>query len=237
MSPPAPQVLNLFLALLLSSFSADSLAGSDDDGEVNNLQIAIGRITRGIDFVKKQVLWLLHQEWKGKKEPPAKEEEESKKENFVLNHIGSGQDSKSDYMDGVAKKESAIDGLCPVDVGQDSKSDYIDGIGNKQLVINRLDVSQDSKPNYLDRIAKRAPFIDELDHMNFINNPSLTIHVPIASEESDLYDETDTGEETAEDTKVSPGALQGETKDGAGVGDVSGVVQLCSLEMDSLVVH
>uniref|UniRef100_A0AAR2JA96 Sodium channel protein n=1 Tax=Pygocentrus nattereri TaxID=42514 RepID=A0AAR2JA96_PYGNA len=48
-------VLNLFLALLLSSFSGDNLA-SDDDGEMNNLQIAIGRITRGIDWVKATVI-------------------------------------------------------------------------------------------------------------------------------------------------------------------------------------
>jgi len=45
-------VLNLFLALLLSSFSGDNLSASDDDGEMNNLQIAISRITRGIDWVK-----------------------------------------------------------------------------------------------------------------------------------------------------------------------------------------
>ncbi|XP_048373453.1 sodium channel protein type 4 subunit alpha [Sphaerodactylus townsendi] len=192
-------VLNLFLALLLSSFSADSLAGSDDDGEMNNLQIAIGRITRGIDFVKKKALQLLHQEWKGKKEPPAKPQEDGKKENFVLNHMDTGQDSKSDYVDGIVKKESVIDELR--DVGQDSKSDYIDGIPKKQPVLNGVDISKSCKPNYLDKIAKRAPFIDDLDHMNFINNPSLTIHVPIASEESDLYDETDTGEETAEDIK------------------------------------
>ncbi|XP_058888272.1 sodium channel protein type 2 subunit alpha-like isoform X2 [Acipenser ruthenus] len=46
-------VLNLFLALLLSSFSADNLAATDDDSEMNNLQIAVGRIQRGIDFTKK----------------------------------------------------------------------------------------------------------------------------------------------------------------------------------------
>uniref|UniRef100_A0A3B4ZB52 Sodium channel protein n=1 Tax=Stegastes partitus TaxID=144197 RepID=A0A3B4ZB52_9TELE len=45
-------VLNLFLALLLSSFSADNLAATEDDSEMNNLQIAIGRIHRGIAFVK-----------------------------------------------------------------------------------------------------------------------------------------------------------------------------------------
>uniref|UniRef100_A0A4W6FYX0 Sodium channel protein n=1 Tax=Lates calcarifer TaxID=8187 RepID=A0A4W6FYX0_LATCA len=45
-------VLNLFLALLLSSFSADNLAATDDDSEMNNLQIAIGRIHKGIAFTK-----------------------------------------------------------------------------------------------------------------------------------------------------------------------------------------
>ncbi|KAF7236565.1 Sodium channel protein type 4 subunit alpha [Varanus komodoensis] len=158
-------VLNLFLALLLSSFSADSLAASDDDGEVNNLQIAIGRITRGIDFVKKHVLLLLHREWK-KPELPSQEQDESKKENFVLNHVDTNQDFKPEYLDGVAKKGG-----------------------------------QDFSPECMNNIAKKETFNDELDQMNFINNPNLTIHVPIASEESDLYDETDTGEETAEDTK------------------------------------
>uniref|UniRef100_A0A8D3EC45 Sodium channel protein n=1 Tax=Scophthalmus maximus TaxID=52904 RepID=A0A8D3EC45_SCOMX len=41
-------VLNLFLALLLSSFSADNLAATDDDGEPNNLQLAVARIKIGI---------------------------------------------------------------------------------------------------------------------------------------------------------------------------------------------
>ncbi|XP_073182460.1 sodium channel protein type 4 subunit alpha [Lepidochelys kempii] len=142
-------VLNLFLALLLSSFSADSLAASDDDGELNNLQIAIGRITRAIDFVKRTVLTLLHLQWKEKREP-AEEQEDNKKDNYVLNHMDSGQDSKSEYMDGVAGKEQ---------------------------------------------------FVDELDHMNFINNPNLTVQVPIASEESDLYDEETSTQSDTEDTK------------------------------------
>lgn len=45
-------MLNLFLALLLSSFSGDNLAVGEDDGEMNNLQIAISRITRGGDWLK-----------------------------------------------------------------------------------------------------------------------------------------------------------------------------------------
>uniref|UniRef100_A0A8C7TUX5 Sodium channel protein n=1 Tax=Oncorhynchus mykiss TaxID=8022 RepID=A0A8C7TUX5_ONCMY len=49
-------VLNLFLALLLSSFSGDNLAAPEEDGEMNNLQIATGRITRGIDWAKAYVI-------------------------------------------------------------------------------------------------------------------------------------------------------------------------------------
>lgn len=54
-------MLNLFLALLLSSFSGDNLSASDDDGEMNNLQIAIARMTRGIDWVKAFVIGHLRQ--------------------------------------------------------------------------------------------------------------------------------------------------------------------------------
>uniref|UniRef100_A0A3Q2V099 Sodium channel protein n=1 Tax=Haplochromis burtoni TaxID=8153 RepID=A0A3Q2V099_HAPBU len=43
-------VLNLFLALLLSSFSTDNLAWAMDDKETNNLQIAITRIYESISF-------------------------------------------------------------------------------------------------------------------------------------------------------------------------------------------
>ncbi|XP_069094186.1 sodium channel protein type 4 subunit alpha [Pleurodeles waltl] len=95
-------VLNLFLALLLSSFSADNLSASDEDGEMNNLQIAIGRITRGVDFVKKTVLKIF-----GRK---AKEDEDMKKDNFVQNHVDTGQDSKSDFnfVDGVLTKEQFL---------------------------------------------------------------------------------------------------------------------------------
>uniref|UniRef100_A0A8C6NPB1 Sodium channel protein n=1 Tax=Nothobranchius furzeri TaxID=105023 RepID=A0A8C6NPB1_NOTFU len=48
-------VLNLFLALLLSSFSADNLAATDEDSEMNNLQIAVGRIQRGIAYIKSKL--------------------------------------------------------------------------------------------------------------------------------------------------------------------------------------
>ncbi|XP_025127846.3 sodium channel protein type 5 subunit alpha isoform X3 [Bubalus bubalis] len=46
-------VLNLFLALLLSSFSADNLTAPEEDGEMNNLQLALARIQRGLRFIKR----------------------------------------------------------------------------------------------------------------------------------------------------------------------------------------
>lgn len=49
-------MLNLFLALLLSSFGADSLKGADtEDAEVNKIAIAIDRIKRFIKFVKREI--------------------------------------------------------------------------------------------------------------------------------------------------------------------------------------
>ncbi|KAM8933347.1 sodium channel protein type 2 subunit alpha-like isoform 2-T2 [Pelodytes ibericus] len=48
-------VLNLFLALLLSSFSSDNLTATDDDNEMNNLQIAVARMHIGIAYMKKSV--------------------------------------------------------------------------------------------------------------------------------------------------------------------------------------
>uniref|UniRef100_A0A3Q3B869 Sodium channel protein n=1 Tax=Kryptolebias marmoratus TaxID=37003 RepID=A0A3Q3B869_KRYMA len=52
-------VLNLFLALLLSSFSGDNLSASEDEGE-NNLQIAINRISRAVAWTK---AWFMKHVW------------------------------------------------------------------------------------------------------------------------------------------------------------------------------
>lgn len=84
-------MLNLFLALLLSSFSGDNLSIGEDDGEMNNLQIAIGRITRGGNWLKtlviRTVLQLLGREQgKPAEEDPA-EEGEHKLERIEMNHL------------------------------------------------------------------------------------------------------------------------------------------------------
>ncbi|XP_073401867.1 sodium channel protein type 2 subunit alpha-like isoform X2 [Dendrobates tinctorius] len=49
-------LLNLFLALLLSSFSSDNLCTNEVDSELNNLQVAIGRIRKGLAYAKKRLL-------------------------------------------------------------------------------------------------------------------------------------------------------------------------------------
>nr|XP_061802342.1 sodium channel protein type 2 subunit alpha-like isoform X3 [Nerophis lumbriciformis] len=77
-------VLNLFLALLLSSFSADNLAATDDDSEMNNLQIAVGRIQRGIAFLKSSVRQFLQSLFFESK--PLEELHSNGKGNFITNH-------------------------------------------------------------------------------------------------------------------------------------------------------
>ncbi|XP_063070137.1 sodium channel, voltage-gated, type I-like, alpha [Engraulis encrasicolus] len=62
-------VLNLFLALLLSSFSADNLSAVEDDGEANNIQIAMVRIHKGIAWVKLTVLGFFRNLCVRKKKP------------------------------------------------------------------------------------------------------------------------------------------------------------------------
>uniref|UniRef100_A0A8C3EGP8 Sodium channel protein n=1 Tax=Corvus moneduloides TaxID=1196302 RepID=A0A8C3EGP8_CORMO len=83
-------VLNLFLALLLSSFSSDNLAATDDDNEMNNLQIAVARIQKGIDFVKKKIQEFIRKAFvrkqKSLEEIKALEELNNKKDSCISNH-------------------------------------------------------------------------------------------------------------------------------------------------------
>ncbi|XP_046710268.1 sodium channel protein type 4 subunit alpha A [Silurus meridionalis] len=114
-------VLNLFLALLLSSFSGDNLSASDEDGEMNNLQIAIGRITRGIDWVKSFVVGTIRQLLCRK--PPEGDtggtecEDTGKKESLSLNNLDEGKmvDGLSNCLEAmtlnvpIAKAESDVE--------------------------------------------------------------------------------------------------------------------------------
>ncbi|XP_064876957.1 sodium channel protein type 8 subunit alpha-like [Oncorhynchus nerka] len=93
-------VLNLFLALLLSSFSADNLAATDDDGEMNNLQISVIRIKKGIAWFKIKLAELV---LSLTKKPPVEDEQKTvddmydKKLNCIANQSGVDINRELDY--------------------------------------------------------------------------------------------------------------------------------------------
>ncbi|XP_041936586.1 sodium channel, voltage-gated, type I like, alpha b isoform X2 [Alosa sapidissima] len=163
-------VLNLFLALLLSSFSADNLAATDDDSEMNNLQIAMGRIHNGIAFIKAAMRQFLQSLCLGAGGKPGALDEEKPlddlhsdvaKENCLTNHtslvvsvgvgVGAGGEITKDFL----KTESGGGGGGHVTTGNG-----VDGRGGYGM--------------------------EEGDYTSFIHNPSLTVTVPIAVGESDF---------------------------------------------------
>uniref|UniRef100_A0A8B9TFK0 Sodium channel protein n=1 Tax=Anas platyrhynchos TaxID=8839 RepID=A0A8B9TFK0_ANAPL len=158
-------VLNLFLALLLSSFSADNLAATDDDGEMNNLQISVIRIKKGIAWIKAKVREFMHTHFK--------QRGGDEKVNCIANHTGADINRDIDY--------------------QKNGNGTTSGIGS-------------SVEKYI---------IDE-DHMSFINNPNLTVRVPIAVGESDFENlntedfssdtDPDGSKEKLDDTSSSEGS-------------------------------
>uniref|UniRef100_A0A096ME75 Sodium channel protein n=1 Tax=Poecilia formosa TaxID=48698 RepID=A0A096ME75_POEFO len=131
-------VLNLFLALLLSSFSADNLMSGEDDNELNNLQIAFDRIHRAIAFIKLKFRSCCNGLCIRDKKTT---EDKTFGHNGVPNHT---------IKDLTKNSNGEVTG--------------VDKSGNKYIVNSRSDDSI----------------------MSFINNPSLTVTVPIAAEESDF---------------------------------------------------
>ncbi|XP_052422350.1 sodium channel protein type 1 subunit alpha-like [Carassius gibelio] len=123
-------VLNLFLALLLSSFSADNLAAPGEDIEKNNLQIAVGRIKKGFAVVKACL------------------------QNFFRSGCIRKQKPKKKTIDG-----SIILRNCKKINSDHTSLELVKGIGSTDM---------------------------DSDTEDFISNPSLTVSVPIAVEESDF---------------------------------------------------
>ncbi|XP_054471255.1 sodium channel, voltage-gated, type I-like, alpha isoform X1 [Anoplopoma fimbria] len=140
-------VLNLFLALLLSSFSADNLAGNDEDNEMNNLQVAIGRIHNGLASAKSVL--------------------QSSCNSFCLRRKkkGKGEDRSLDELH-KPLGPNGIPNHTIKDFPRNGNGDVtgVDKNGDKYIVISKSDDSI----------------------MSFINNPSLTVIVPIAVGESDF---------------------------------------------------
>lgn len=87
--PTLIQVLNLFLALLLSSFSSDNLTAIDEDTDANNLQIAVTRIKKGINYVKQTLREFILKAFSKKpeisKEIRRAEDLNYKRENYISN--------------------------------------------------------------------------------------------------------------------------------------------------------
>ncbi|XP_073701241.1 sodium channel, voltage-gated, type I-like, alpha [Garra rufa] len=124
-------VLNLFLALLLSSFSADNLAAPEPEGE-NNLQIAVGRIKRGGALVKACL------------------------QNF--------------FRSGCIRKRKP-------------KKKTVDG---NVILRSCKGINDNSNHTTLELVKGTEGSDVDSDTENFISNPSLTVSVPIAVEESDF---------------------------------------------------
>ncbi|XP_067994808.1 sodium channel protein type 2 subunit alpha-like isoform X3 [Melanerpes formicivorus] len=132
-------VLNLFLALLLSSFSSDNLSPTEDDNEMNNLQIAVARIQKGIDYLKKKASECIQKSCWG--------------------------------------KQAAVNQRTATDQLNDEKDHCI---SNRTITEIRIDTNHHKSENGM------ATVIGDSDYTSFINNPSLTVTVPIAVGESDF---------------------------------------------------
>uniref|UniRef100_A0A673KEM1 Sodium channel protein n=1 Tax=Sinocyclocheilus rhinocerous TaxID=307959 RepID=A0A673KEM1_9TELE len=125
-------VLNLFLALLLSSFSADNLAVPGEDVEKNNLQIAVGRIKKGLAVVKACL------------------------QNF--------------FRSGCIRKRKP-------------KKKTVDG---NMILRSCKGINDNSNHTSLELVKGTGGTDMDSDTEDFISNPSLTVSVPIAVEESDF---------------------------------------------------
>lgn len=91
------QVLNLFLALLLSSFSSDNLSAPDEDGDLNNIQIAIARIHSGMSWFTTNITDLFNRSLKRPQEKAKDVSQSSIK--LVGNHVESNGGIIGSYVE------------------------------------------------------------------------------------------------------------------------------------------
>ncbi|KAF5893921.1 sodium channel protein type 4 subunit alpha B-like isoform X2, partial [Clarias magur] len=161
-------VLNLFLALLLSSFSGDNMS-SDDDGEMNNLQIAIARITRGIDWVKAFFITRVRRLLRLKPK-----EEEKKESDFTLDHMGvaESEDEMKEELkqfDGalrlavvpIAKGESDFES--PYDDEDDDDDDDDDSASGKEEKMGEKNKLRDADDSSSCSTVDKPPDVEDVD--------------------------------------------------------------------------
>lgn len=87
-------MLNLFLALLLSSFSSDNLSTPEEDGDLNNIQIAIGRIQIGVSWLSRNIVDFFSH---GLRKHKQKAKKATQAEPVVGNHIESNGGTIGSY--------------------------------------------------------------------------------------------------------------------------------------------
>ncbi|MEQ2174449.1 hypothetical protein GOODEAATRI_008085 [Goodea atripinnis] len=159
------KVLNLFLALLLSSFSADNLAATDDDGEPNNLQLAVARIKTGIAWFKANMRVFVATVLKKHLHP------------YFLTVI-------LFILFNLPDKQPIEDEQKPLDGIYEEK---LNCIANHTVEINReLDYPKNGNGTTSGIGSSVGKYMIDDDFMSFIHNPNLTVCVPIAVGESDF---------------------------------------------------
>uniref|UniRef100_A0A8C0VW89 Sodium channel protein n=1 Tax=Cyanistes caeruleus TaxID=156563 RepID=A0A8C0VW89_CYACU len=164
-------VLNLFLALLLSSFSSDNLAATDDDNEMNNLQIAVARIQKGIDYVKRKVREFIQKAFVRKQK--------------VLDEIKPLEDLNN-------KKDSCISNHTIVDIGKNlaylkDGNGTTSGIGSsvEKYVVDESDYITEYIQNILIRFQHKFLFrIIKLEKNNYVGFHSQKLNASSSSEGS-----------------------------------------------------
>ncbi|XP_062813881.1 sodium channel protein type 5 subunit alpha isoform X3 [Anolis carolinensis] len=174
-------VLNLFLALLLSSFSADNLSAPDEDGEMNNLQLAFARINRGLNHAKR-AMWdfCCHVLRQPKATAEKKAMMKLTAQNPAVVHNCINNHSAMEF----SKEEDTY------------KENHIGDEGTERNRVNHQQPQQ-QQPQPKEVVS---------DHNDdFMTNPNLSICVPIAVGESDIEDdEQSTYTETDQDRQQPP---------------------------------
>ncbi|XP_056444692.1 sodium channel, voltage-gated, type I like, alpha b isoform X2 [Gadus chalcogrammus] len=187
-------VLNLFLALLLSSFSADNLAATDEDSEMNNLQIAVGRIQRGIAFFKAAMRKFLRRICfdgvAGRGKDQAMPLESKTVEELQSNGKGNCISSNHTAVEVITKEPSPAGEYLKEGNGRPGWGGVLGvGVGD----------GGDNSP------MEKYP-VEDCDYLSFIHNPVLTVTVPIAVGESDF--ENPNTEEFSSDSSDVEGSTE-----------------------------
>ncbi|KAM5151936.1 sodium channel protein type 2 subunit alpha-like isoform 1-T1 [Mantella aurantiaca] len=133
-------VLNLFLALLLSSFSSDNLAATDEDNEMNNLQIAMARIDTGVAYVKRTAREFIQNAFVKKKkeleENKPLEDMQNQKDSCISNHTTVEISKDFEYLkDGNGTTATSGIGSSVEKYNMDIESDYMSFIHNPSLTV------------------------------------------------------------------------------------------------------